>query len=105
MKLTRDIIGDASFIGLECPSGIVDDCNDGTNESVPGECSGVLMVPDENTQCGSQCNYTATNFIEERANLGADDKTPAFTDQYKELSELEENYIRFWSYWTNEASK
>ena len=91
MKLTRDIIGDASFIGLECPSGIVDDCNDGTNESVPGECLGVLMVPDENTQCGSQCNYFATNFIEERANLGVNDDT----------TELGENYIRFWSFWTN----
>ena len=49
------MIGDASFIGLDCESGIIDDCNDGTEESVPPECSGIFMAPEKTTQCGSQC--------------------------------------------------
>ena len=72
-KLTRDIIGDASFIGLECPSGIIDDCNDGTNDRVPEECLGVLMVPDGDTQCGSQCYSNVTNAIDRRTDLGVND--------------------------------
>ena len=100
MKLTRDIIGDASFIGLNCPTGIIDDCNDGTNERVPGNCSGVLMVPDENTHCGSQCNNTSTNAFERSKNLGVNDDTE-FTEQYNELTEQGEKFIKFWSYYTN----
>ena len=49
------MIGDASFIGLDCPSGNVDDCNDGTEESVQDACSGILIMPDKQSYCGSKC--------------------------------------------------
>ena len=49
-------IGDATFIGLDCPSGNVDDCNDGTVESAPPECKGALIFSEEESQCGSKCD-------------------------------------------------
>ena len=51
-------IGDASFIGLECESGNVDDCNDGTDESAPQDCQGGLILSETESQCGSKCNNT-----------------------------------------------
>ena len=53
-------IGDASFIGLDCPTGDVSDCNDGTLESAPSECKGVLILSKEESQCGSKC-YVGPN--------------------------------------------
>ena len=50
------MIGDASIIGLECESGITDDCNDGTEESVTDECFGIYMAPEKTTTCGSKCD-------------------------------------------------
>ena len=32
------------------------DCNDGTLASAPSECKGALIVPEEESQCGSKCN-------------------------------------------------
>ena len=57
-KLTKKSseIGDASFIGLDCPSGNVDDCNDATVESAPPGCKGALIFSEEESQCGSKCN-------------------------------------------------
>ena len=49
-------IGDATFIGLDCPSGNVDDCNDGTVESAPPGCAGALILSEEESQCGSKCD-------------------------------------------------
>ena len=49
-------IGDASFIGLDCPSGNVDDCNDGTVASAPPGCAGALILSEEESQCGSKCD-------------------------------------------------
>lgn len=51
-------IGDASFIGLDCPSGDVSDCNDGTLDSVPSDCEGVLIVSANESKCGSKCNLS-----------------------------------------------
>ena len=56
-----NVIGDASFIGIECESGIIDDCNDGTHDSVPYECSGIFLAPKKTTQCGSQCQLPNPN--------------------------------------------
>ena len=53
------VISDASIIGLECESGNIDDCNDGTEESVPAECTGIFLAPAETTQCGSKCSANA----------------------------------------------
>ena len=72
------MIGDASIIGLDCESGIVDDCNDGTQESVPAECSGIFMAPKETTKCGSQCNLG----IPGRNNYQHDKNAPEMTDKY-----------------------
>ena len=49
-------ISDASFIGLDCPSGDVRGCNDGTLMSAPSGCGGVLILSEEESQCGSHCN-------------------------------------------------
>ena len=51
-------IGDASFIGLECESGNVDDCNDGPDESAPLDCKGALILSDIESQCGSKCKLS-----------------------------------------------
>ena len=56
LTLKSSKIGDSSFIGLDCPSGDVDDCNDGTVESAPPECQGALILSEEESQCGSKCN-------------------------------------------------
>ena len=56
INVFSNLIGDASTIGLDCESGIVDDCNDGTNESAPVECSGIFWAPETTTKCGSQCS-------------------------------------------------
>ena len=49
-------ISDASFIGLDCPSGDVRGCNDGTLMSAPPECGGALILSEEESQCGSYCD-------------------------------------------------
>ena len=54
--MKSSIIGDASFIGLECESGNIDDCNDGTDESAPPDCQGVFILSETESQCGSKCN-------------------------------------------------
>ena len=106
------IIGDASFIGLECQTGIVDDCNDGTDESVPDECTGILMVPKIETNCGSQCRWPAivtTNEpdVTSPVNLRRDPKIEI--DEKAEVSEEElaadEGFHKFWTLYTNQASK
>ena len=56
LTLKSSKIGDASFIGLDCPSGNVDDCNDGTVESAPPGCKGALIFSEEESQCGSKCD-------------------------------------------------
>ena len=56
LTLKSSKIGDASFIGLDCPSGNVDDCNDATVESAPPGCKGALIFSEEESQCGSKCN-------------------------------------------------
>ena len=53
-------IGDASFIGLECKSGDVSDCNDRTDESVPSQLQGYLVLSETETQCGSKCDLDST---------------------------------------------
>ena len=55
------MIGDASIIGLDCESGVVDDCNDGTEESVPVKCSGIFIAPEKTTKCSSQCELGTRN--------------------------------------------
>ena len=72
------MIGDASIIGLDCESGIIDDCNDGTQESVPAECSGIFMAPKETTRCGSQCNLGTQG----RTNYKHDTSVTNETDKY-----------------------
>ena len=53
-------IGDATFIGLECESGDVSDCNDGTDESSPPELQGYLILSETESQCGSKCKLGPT---------------------------------------------
>lgn len=53
-------IADASFIGLECDSGDVSNCNDGTDESSPPELQGYLILSETETKCGSKCNNDPT---------------------------------------------
>ena len=53
------VISDAAIIGLECETGNIEDCNDGTEESVPTECAGIFLAPEETTQCGSKCSANA----------------------------------------------
>ena len=59
LTLKSSKIGDSSFIGLDCPSGDVDDCNDGTVESAPAECKGALILSEEESQCGSKCTLAS----------------------------------------------
>ena len=51
-------IGDASFIGLECESGDVEDCNDRTERAPPG-CNNVLILSENESKCGSKCNASS----------------------------------------------
>ena len=53
-------IADAAFIGLECDSGDVSNCNDGTDESSPSELQGYLILPETETKCGSKCDNDST---------------------------------------------
>ena len=82
------MIGDASFIGLDCPSGNVDDCNDRTKETVQSECSGILIVPDEQSQCGSKCSL---NQIVTRS------------EEFKVLETVEKtaDFARYWTFYTS----
>ena len=73
------MIGDASFIGLDCPSGIIDDCNDGTQESVPAECSGIFIAPKKKTKCGSKCSLNSTRT---RENYKCGSEHDEYDDQY-----------------------
>ena len=54
-------IGDASHIGLECPSGDVSNCNDGTDEIMPSQLQGYLVLSETETQCGSNCNLNSSS--------------------------------------------
>ena len=103
------IIGDASFIGLECPTGIVDDCNDGTDESVPNECAGILMVPETETKCGSQCRLpeiitTKQPDVTSPIDLREDRKLKIDDDE-EVKDAAEEGFLKFWSFYTNKVSK
>ena len=42
---------------MECETGIwdADECNDAPNERVPDGCSGVLILSDKPSKCGSSC--------------------------------------------------
>ena len=59
--MTRSKIGDASFIGLECESGNVDDCNDEPEERAPLKCDGSLILSDKVSKCGSKCTLNPQN--------------------------------------------
>ena len=50
-------ITDAYYMGLECETGNVDDCDDLPDESAPTECSGVLFLSEKESQCGSNCHF------------------------------------------------
>ena len=55
-------IGDASFIGLECRSGNIDDCNDGPDEDLDGQFlenfwDPALILSEKESQCGSKCSF------------------------------------------------
>ena len=51
-------IGDASFIGLKCDTGNVDDCNDLPDERVVDDCKGVLILSEKSSKCGSKCELS-----------------------------------------------
>ena len=62
-------IGDASKIGLACPSGDIDDCNESLpiNEHVPQGCEGVLIFSDniqDNYTCGLNCGNKPTRAVQ-----------------------------------------
>ena len=86
------IIGDASFIGLDCPSGNVDDCNDGTEESVRNECSGILIVPEKQSRCGSKCSIDQTLTRSEKYQVNATE-TANFTSTA--------TVTKFWTFYTS----
>ena len=95
-KNLRNAIGDASFIGLDCPSGNVDDCNDGTEESVQDECAGILIVPEKQSQCGSKCSVDeiVTRSGKYQANAT---ETANFTSTA--------NFTKSWTFYTSKAFK
>ena len=49
-----------SFIGLDCDSGNVEDCNSGPDESVPSDCEGVLILSETESRCGLNCSLNST---------------------------------------------
>jgi len=75
-------IGDASFIGLDCDSGNIEDCNSGPDESVPSDCQGVLMLSETESRCGLNCNLKLNSTAR---------------------SSLSESGIRRWTYWSSQA--
>ena len=85
-------IADASFIGLECDSGDVDDCNDST-ERAPADCRGVLILSEKESKCGSKCNASS-------------DKKSTRSSRFRENEEDEEsqNRWRWWTLWTRKAN-
>ena len=56
-------ISNPSTIGLQCVSGIIDDCNESsTMEELPFSCAGILMFStNPKRKCGSQCDRENTN--------------------------------------------
>ena len=56
-------ISNPSSIGLECKSGIIDDCNESsTMEVLPFSCLGILMFStNPNQKCGSKCDNEGIN--------------------------------------------
>ena len=53
-----------SLIGLECETGIIDDCNRSlSNEVLPFSCRGIHMFVSETTfnECGSECGFRKPN--------------------------------------------
>ena len=53
-----------SLIGLECETGIIDDCNRSlSNEVLPFSCKGVHMFVSDTTfnECGSECGFRKPN--------------------------------------------
>ena len=88
-KNLRNAIGDASFIGLDCPSGNVDDCNDGTEETVQNECSGILFVPETQSECGSKCTVDHMN-VTRAKNHKANTKNTSKAD-----------FAKYWTFYTS----
>ena len=74
----RSKVGDPSFIGLDCETGNVDDCNDGPDQSA--DCDGLLILSWKNSQCGSKCNITPH-------------------------SRSSANIYRKWTFWTSQATE
>ena len=86
-------IADASFIGLECESGDVDDCNDLT-ERAPASCRGVLILSEKESKCGSKCNASSN-------------KKSTRSFQFRKDEEEDEeshNRWRWWTLWTRKAN-
>ena len=49
-------MGDASKIGIHCPTGDFSDCGDPPTHHVPAGCEGVLIFEEEeSTTCGLYC--------------------------------------------------
>ena len=58
-----DNIGDASFLGLSCPTGKFSDCNPYVPDSpVPFSCEGVLIFSNTQSTCGSMCESNTKPF-------------------------------------------
>ena len=73
-------ISTPSSIGLDCPSGIIDDCNESlTMEVLPHSCTGILMFSN-NTQnkCGTQCDEN-TDYSKERMTKRNETKQSGWT--------------------------
>ena len=57
LKISDDI-GDASVIGLHCPTGDISDCNDGDLTEEVCQCKDRWIFSDDNSQkCGQLCDY------------------------------------------------
>ena len=67
-------ISNPSSIGLECKSGIIDDCNESsTMEVLPFSCLGILMFStNSNQKCGSKCDNEGIN----RMRISNEDNQP-----------------------------
>ena len=74
-------IGDASFIGLDCESGDVEDCNDRTERAPPG-CNNVLILSENESKCGSKCNASSN----------------------QKLTRSSQKREKWWTLWTRKAN-
>ena len=75
---------------MECETGIwdADECDDAPNERVPDGCSGVLILSDKPSKCGSSCSPKAVHGSHPQRN----DAT------YKINEGLNKNY-KAWTLW------